>query len=138
MSKRYRLIFMLLSLAVLLIVGFIINHSFSFVVSDPWFTSGLLLLVLLSLIDQPFFSKDSNIFVNAVTAGLSLLLISKDQRTITFWCFFGLTLYLIVCSYVLMWLRKYELSQENKIIQFLTRINRQLGKPETLFSAFFL
>ncbi len=138
MSKRYRLIFMLLSLAVLLIVGFIINHSFSFVISDPWFTSGLLLLVLLSLIDQPFFSKDSNIFVNAVTAGLSLLLISKDQRTITFWCFFGLTLYLIVCSYVLMWLRKYELSQENKIIQFLTRINRQLGKPETLFSAFFL
>jgi hypothetical protein len=129
---------MLLSLAVLLIVGFIINHSFSFVISDPWFTSGLLLLVLLSLIDQPFFSKDSNIFVNAVTAGLSLLLISKDQRTITFWCFFGLTLYLIVCSYVLMWLRKYELSQENKIIQFLTRINRQLGKPETLFSAFFL
>lgn len=138
MSKKYRLIFMLLSLAVLLIVGFIINHSFSFVINDPWFTSGLLLLVLLSLIDQPFFSKDSNIFVNAVTAGLSLLLISKDQRTITFWCFFGLTLYLIVCSYVLMWLRKYELSQENKIIQFLTRINRQLGKPETLFSAFFL
>ena len=55
-----------------------------------------------------------------------------------FWCFLGVTTYLIVCSYILMWLRKNELSQENKTIQILTRINRQLGKPETIFSAFFL
>lgn len=129
---------MMLSIVVLLTVGYITNHSLEFVFNDLWFTSGLLLLVLLSLIDQPFFSKDSNIFVNAITAGLSLLLIPKDERTILFWCFTGVTLYLIISSYTLMWLRRYELSQENKIIQFITRFNRQLGKPETLFSAFFL
>lgn len=129
---------MMLSIVVLLTVGYITNHSLKFVFNDLWFTSGLLLLVLLSLIDQPFFSKDSNIFVNAITAGLSLLLIPKDERTILFWCFTGVTLYLIISSYTLMWLRRYELSQENKIIQFITRFNRQLGKPETLFSAFFL
>lgn len=84
MSKKYRLIFMMLSIVVLLTVGYITNHSLKFVFNDLWFTSGLLLLVLLSLIDQPFFSKDSNIFVNAITAGLSLLLIlelsSQVQR----------------------------------------------------------
>ena len=129
---------MLLSLIILLIIGFLPNHSFRFVVEDFWFTAGLLLLILLSLIDQPFFSKDSNIFVNAVTAGLSLLLVPKAERSILFWCFFGLTLYLIICSYTLMWLRKAELGLENKVIQFLTRLNRLLGKPEVLFSAFFI
>ena len=138
MSKRYRLSLMGISIVILLAVGYWTSNSFQFVVNDFWFTAGLLLLILLSLIDQPFFSKDSNIFVNAVTAELSLLLVPKESRTIVFWCFFGVTTYLIICSYVLMWLRKSELSQESKTIQLLTRINRQLGKPETIFSAFFL
>lgn len=138
MSKKYRLVLMLLSLIILFMIGFLTNHSFRFIVEDFWFTAGLLLLILLSLIDQPFFSKDSNIFVNAVTAGLSLLLVPKNERSILFWCFFGLTIYLIICSYALMWLRKAELGLENIVVQLLTRLNRLLGKPEVLFSAFFI
>ena len=138
MSKRYRLILMGLSLLVLLAVGYHFNKNLNFVVNDFWFSSGLLLLILLSLVDQPFFSKDSNIFVNAVTAALSLLLVPKVERTIIFWCFVVFVGYLIICSYILMWLRNRELSQENGLVKVLTRINRQLGKPETVFSAFFL
>lgn len=137
-SKRYRLILMGLSLIALLGVGFYFNHNLNFVVNDFWFSSGLLLLILLSLVDQPFFSKDSNIFVNAVTAALSLLLIPNNERSIIFWGFAIFVGYLIVCSYILMWLRNRELNQENTLVQILSRINRQLGKPETIFSAFFL
>lgn len=52
--------------------------------------------------------------------------------------FFALVLYLIISSYTLMWLRNRELKQESVLIQFFSRLNRQLGKPETIFSAFFL
>ena len=138
MSKRYRLTLMILSLVVLLAVGFYFNGNFSFAINDFWFSSGLLLLILLSLVDQPFFSKDCNIFVNAVTAALSLLLIPVNERSITFWIFFTIIAYLIISSYILMWLRSRELSQENALVQIFARINRQLGKPETIFSAFFL
>lgn len=129
---------MVLSLIVLLAIGFYFNRNLYFIVNDFWFSSGLLLLILLSLVDQPFFSKDSNIFVNAVTAALSLLLVPNDERSIIFWGFVLFVGYLIVCSYILMWLRSRELDQENTLVRILARINRQLGKPETIFSAFFL
>lgn len=112
--------------------------SFDFLLSDFWFTSGFLLLILLSLIDQPHFSKDSSIFINAVTAGISLLLVSQENRNWVFWLFLGITLYLVTSSYILMWLRNNPLPMENKLIQFFSRINREIGKPQTLFSAFFL
>lgn len=138
MSKRYRLALMILSLVVLLAVGFYFNGNFSFAINDFWFSSGLLLLILLSLVDQPFFSKDCNIFVNAVTAALSLLLVPANERSVAFWIFLEITIYLIISSYILMWLRSRELSQEHILMQIFARINRQLGKPETIFSAFFL
>jgi len=106
--------------------------------NDFWFTSGFLLLILLSLIDQPHFSKDSNVFINAVTAGVSLLLVENENRNWIFWLFFSITLYLAISSYVLMWLREKPFSNENKLVQLFSRINRELGKPQTLFSAFFL
>ena len=37
-----------------------------------------------------------------------------------------------------MWLRKNPLNEEKKVIQFLSRFNRFIGKPQVLFSAFFL
>ena len=127
---------MLISLFVLVTIGWFINHSFDFLIKDFWFTSGLLLLILLSLIDQPHFSKDSNVFVNAITAALSLLLVqNKDCIFWAFLCFIG---YLIFSSYFLMWYRNNELRNENRFIQLLSRINRELGKPDVIFSAFFL
>jgi len=138
MSRKYRLSLMGLSLVILICVGAYFNHGLGFIVNDFWFASGLLLLILLSLVDQPFFSKDSNIFVNAITAALSLLLVPACERTVIYWSFFTVVMYLIVCSYILMWLRKKELCLESLFIQTITRINRLLGKPETIFSAFFL
>lgn len=138
MNKKYRLSLMVISLIILFLVGWRLNYNLSSLFNEFWFTSGLLLLILLSLVDQPFFSKDSNIFVNATTAALSLLLVPKDEWTGVFWAFVFITAYLIVCSYVLMWLRKKELWQENTVIQLLSRVNRIVGSPNTLFSAFFL
>ncbi|PWL40288.1 ATP-binding protein [Flagellimonas aquimarina] len=138
MNKRTRLIFLGLSLLLLIGVGRFVTHDFDFLLNDFWFTSGFLLLILLSLIDQPHFSKDSSIFINAVTAGISLLLISEENRNWVFWLFLGITLYLALSSYILMWVRNNPLTQENKWIQFFSRVNREIGKPQTLFSAFFL
>ena len=98
MSQKYRISLMTLSLIVLIGVGFYFNRSLQFIVNDFWFTSGLLLLILLSLVDQPFFSKDSNIFMNAVTAALSLLLVPSSERTLIFWGFLIFVAYLIISN----------------------------------------
>ena len=127
-----------LSLVVLLIVGWAIEGSFDFLLNDFWFAAGFLLLITLSLVDQPHFSKDSNIFVNAITAGMSLLLIPDSERDATYWIFLCVIAYLLVSSYVLMLLRNRSLGSESKPIQILARINRQLGQPTVLFSALFL
>lgn len=138
MSRKYRLFLLGASLFILLIIGRIVENSWTFIINDFWFTSGLLLLVLLSLIDQPFFSKDSNIFVNAVTAALSLLLVPQNERNIIFWGFLLIIVYLVVSSYVLMWIRTKQLVEENACIQLVSRINRQIGRPEAIFSSLFL
>lgn len=138
MSKKYRFTLMILSVMTLLIVGWSIFKNFDFIINDFWFASGLLMLVLISLIDQPHFSKDSNIFLNGVTAILSLLLVPINERSFTFWAFICFASYLIVSSYALMWLRNNNLRDENKAIQFFSRLNRQVGKPEVVFSAFFI
>lgn len=138
MSRIYRLSLMGLSLLVLLIVGWVIEGSFDFLLNDFWFAAGFLLLITLSLVDQPHFSKDSNIFVNAITAGMSLLLVPDSERDITYWIFLGVIAYLLASSYVLMFLRNRNLGSESKPIQVLSRINRQLGQPTVIFSALFL
>lgn len=138
MTKSYRLTLIAFSTSILLVVGFALTHSFDFILNDFWFTSGLLLLILLSLIDQPHFSKDSNIFVNAVTAAISLLLVKSNDRDLIFWVFFSATIYLLLSSYILLWVRHRQLIEENKLIRITSRLNREIGKPEALFSAFFL
>ena len=138
MGKTYRLILIAFSTVTLLVVGYTITGSFGFVLNHFWFTSGLLLLVLLSLIDQPHFSKDSNIFINAVTAAISLLLVEDNNRDFIFWVFFSVTSYLLLSSYILLWVRQRPLADEKKSTQFFSRVNREIGKPESLFSAFFI
>lgn len=127
-----------ISFVVLLIMGFAIEGNLSFLFNDFWFTAGLLLLITLSLVDQPYFSKDSNIFINAITAGVSLLLIPLSERSYVYWVFFVLVAYLLISSFALMFLRNRRLSDERCGVQAVARINRQLGKPEVLFSALFL
>jgi hypothetical protein len=138
MTKIYRLFLLGLSFLLLIGLGFYIRQDFSFLLNDFWFTSGLLLLILLSLIDQPHFSKDTNVFVNAVTASVSLLLVQADNRDFLFWTFLSFIIYLTISSYALMWLRTNPLNEEKKTVQLFSRLNRQIGRPEAIFSAFFL
>lgn len=138
MSIRARLTFLIVSFVALVTVGRAVTGDFTFLLSQFWFTAGFFLLLLLSLIDQPHFSKDANIFVNATTAWISLLLVQPSGRDAMWWTFFGWAAYLILSSYVLMWFRTRKLQAEPEAVQIVSRINRQIGRPEAIFSAFFL
>ena len=138
MTIRNRLIFLLVFLIALIIIGRAVTGSYGFILNQFWFTAGFFLLILLSLIDQPYFSKDANIFVNAITAWVSLLLVTSEKRDGIWWGFFGWASYLIISSYILMWIRSKELREETRSVQIVSRINRQIGRPEAIFSAFFL
>lgn len=138
MRISYRLSMMFLSLAIILAIGWLQMGNFQFATGQFWFISGALLLVMLSLVDQPHFSKDANVFVNGVTALVSLFSIAEAQRTDVWWIFFSWSIFLIVVSFVLMSLRSRELFLETKGVQFFSRLNRTIGRPESIFSAFFL
>ncbi|HKO62686.1 MAG TPA: DUF87 domain-containing protein [Pyrinomonadaceae bacterium] len=138
MTRKGRLIFLGLSLIVLLVIGYLATGSFGFALQQFWFTAGLFLLILLSLVDQPHFSKDANIFANGVTAWVSLLLVAEGSRNTIWWTFLAWSSYLIISSYFLMWVRSRELKREGPAIQFISRLNRQIGRPEALFSSLFL
>lgn len=138
MKFKYRLFLLLISFTSLLIIGRVITGSFSFVFSDFWFTSGIFLVILLSLIDQPHFSKDGNVFVNSTTAIISLLLFPSTTRNTLWYVVLGCVGYLIVSSYIFMIIRHDELKKEHKLVIILSRINRIIGKPDVLFSAFFV
>ena len=101
MGRRARLIFLGLSLVLLITIGYFVTDDFSFLLNDFWFTSGFLLLILLSLIDQPHFSKESNVFVNSITAGISLLLVQSEYRNWVFYFFLGVSGYLAITSYII-------------------------------------
>src|SRR5947207_2797504 len=81
------------------------------------------ILVMLSLVDQPHFSKDGNIFVNGSTALVSLFTIPEPQRTGLWWIFCIWSIYLILMSFILMAIRSRELFLETRFIQFLSRFN---------------
>lgn len=132
MNRKVRLVYLLLSFIVLVCVGRWVTGSFDFMLQQFWFISGLFLLMLLSLIDQPHFSKDANIFVNGTTGWVSLMLVLPDSRDGAWWMFFAWCTCLIIASYILMWIRAKELFQEGRIIQLVTIVNRQIGRPEAL------
>jgi hypothetical protein len=119
MTRKGRLVFLGLSLIVLILIGYFSTGGFAFLLQQFWFTAGLFLLVLLSLVDQPHFSKDANIFQNGVSAWISLLLVPGESRSIVWWAFLGWSTYLITSSYLLMWIRSRELSNENPSIQLI-------------------
>lgn len=138
MTQKYRLVFLTLSFVVLLGVSYAVTGSFQFLFADFWFTAGILLLILLSIVDQPHFSKDANVFVNGVAGLISLLAVTRADRDSIWSLFFVWCVYLILTSYLLMLSRSRELPREGSLIQLLSRLNREVGRPEALFSAFFL
>ncbi len=138
MSRKQRLVFLALSLAALLVVGRIVLGNVDFVFKDFWFSSGLLLLILLTVFDQPHFSSESAVFLNGV-AGLTALPSVPPSDRDAFWVlFFVWSWYLVASSYWLMLRRSTPLSSESSAVQFVSRLNRKLGRPEALFSGFFL
>ena len=138
MKISYRLTMMFMSMAVVLVIGRWSIGSFEFVTGQFWFISGALLLIMLSLVDQPHFSKDANVFVNGATALVSLLTVAENQRLGLWWIFCGWALYIIISSFGMMAIRSRELFLETKTVQFFSRLNRAIGRPESIFSAFFL
>jgi hypothetical protein len=138
MRRRTRLVFLGVAVVSLLLVGWLATGNLRFLLADFWFTAGLFLLLLLTLVDQPHFSRDASIFVNGATAWISLLLVPPSERMGLWWVFFAWALYLVIASYGLMWMRSQSLGEKTKVIQLVTRVNRQIGRPEAIFSAFFL
>lgn len=138
MRITHRVFLLVLSLALLLLIGWLRDKTLTFAVSDFWFVAGALMLVLVSLVDQPNFSKDANIFANGTAALVSLYSIQGPDRNdfwIMFWVWSG---YLIMSSTVLMVIRSRPLHQEGRLTQLVSRINRAIGRPESIFSALFL
>jgi hypothetical protein len=134
----YRLAMMFISLAIIVTIGWFSTQSFEFATGQFWFISGALLLIMLSLVDQPYFSKDANVFVNGATALVSLFTIVETQRTGLWWIFCSWSIYLIISSFVLMALRARELFAETATVRFVSRVNRAIGRPESIFSAYLL
>lgn len=129
---------MILSLAIILAIGWLGTGNFTFAAGQFWFIAGALLLITQSLVDQPNFSKDANIFLNGLTAFVSLFTLTESQRIGMWNVFLAWSLYLVISSFILMVLRSRQLALETKIIQFFSRLNRTIGCPESIFSAFFL
>lgn len=138
MKQSYRLTLMFISLAIILAVGRWATGSFEFATSQFWFIAGALLLILLSLVDQPHFSKDANVFINGSTALVSLFIVAESERSGLWWIFSAWALYLLVSSFILMAIRSRELFMDIKSVQFFSRLNRAIGRPESIFSAYFL
>jgi hypothetical protein len=78
------------------------------------------------------------VFVNGATALVSLFSIVENHRAGMWWIFCSWAIYLIIASFTLMALRSRELFLETKTVQFFSRVNRAIGRPESIFSAFFL
>ena len=138
MGRKERLVFLFFSLLVLLVVGRVCLGSFSFVTSDFWFTAGLLLLILLSAVDQPHFSSDANIFMNGVAGMLSLLTVPLAHRGFLWVVFLIWAVYLVMSTFVIMLLKTRDFHAPRRLEAVLTALNRQIGRPEAIFSAFFL
>lgn len=137
MTKRYRLILLLLVLAFLLSFGYWVTDGFGFVTGHFWFSSGCFLLVLMSLVDQPHFSKLSSVFVNAMTAGLSLVSVDANQRDALYWVLLSCACLLAISSYVLLWLRDKKLADEPALTRLASQVHRIVGRPEVVFSSLF-
>jgi hypothetical protein len=82
MKLSYRLTMMFISMAIIIGVGRFATGSFTFATAQFWFISGALLLILLSLVDQPHFSRDANVFVNGSAALVSLFSVLEAQRRV--------------------------------------------------------
>jgi hypothetical protein len=132
------MVFFTISILILVATGWWFTGGFEFILTQFWFASGFFLLLLLSLVDQPHFSKDADVFANAIAGGLSLLLVPVPARSPIWWLFLAWSAYLLASSYWLMWRRSRPLDEESQEVQFLSRLNRVVGTPSALFSAFLL
>ena len=137
MKLRNRLIFLVLFLIALLVIGRGISGDFKFITDDFWFAAGLLLLVLISLIDQPFFSTDGNIFMNG-TSAFSLILVQNSSRDFWWYFFLGWCIWLMTTSFLIMAVNSLSQWKTHPSISILSKINREIGRPEAIFSAYFI
>ena len=91
-----------------------------------------------ALIDQPFYSRDADVLLNGVGAAVSLLAIPALDRRLLWWGFLVVSLYLVISSYIIMFVRSKPAHAENPTALSVSRINRRIGNPRSLFSVLFL
>lgn len=138
MSRKYRIIIFSIMTIMFIILGFLIEGSLMDLFNSFWFTSGILLLFVLSLIDQPYFSNESSIFVNSITALTAILILPKEDVGFLFYLILLYVSYLVLSSSILFIIKKESLKQEGPLIRLISKLNSIIGNPKVTFSIYFL
>jgi len=128
MSIRQRLVLLAVAVLAMVAVGLVTTGSLYFLLNDFWFVTGFLLLILLSLLDQHAYPKDPHVLSNGVAGTLALLLLAPAERSPLWWLLLVWTLYLILASAALVWLRRDDLGSEPPVVQLFARVNRIIGR----------
>lgn len=143
MEKILKLILLVTLLATLWVVSFLITGKWSIPQGDAglYFQIGLSLVILGSLFVEQYFTKPSDVIVNALVVVISLLTIS-DRSKFLYW--FPL-LYSCIALFVLAMVsialfdpNKAEASIQNRISKISYLISTYLGRGKRLFSAVFI
>lgn len=137
LERLYKPAISLLALVVMSLFGLFIYQDFTFIF-EYWFVSGFVMLILLSFIDQPNFSRDSDILINSFTAFLSLLAVQNGRCSISWWFLIGICLLLSIISFALLIARAKDSSYSNKSLNLFSKVLRIVARPESLFSLLFM
>lgn len=139
MRLRSRLLSLVVFLGLLLIAGRLSTGDYAFVTVAFWFNAGVLMLLLAVLVDQPYYTRDADVFLNAIGGAAALLSIPHADRSVVWWSFFFACAYLVLSSYWLMYTRADgQLGTRARLVNGLSTFNRAVGRPQALFSSFFL
>lgn len=143
MEKILKLILLGTLLATLWVISFLITGKWSIPQGDVglYFQMGLSLVILGSLFVEQYFTKPSDVIVNALVVVISLLTVS-DRSRFLYWT---PLLYSCVALFVLATIsialfdpNKSEASVQNRISKISYLISTYLGRGKRLFSAVFI
>src|SRR5690606_14285691 len=101
MDKRFRLTIFAIFLIIFTVMGLKFEESIINLLNSFWFTSSLVFLLITSLIDQPFYTTYKNMFVNASSALIAILLSFNQKNGYLYYLLLFYAIYLLLTSYIL-------------------------------------
>lgn len=143
MEKVLKLILLVIFLIALWVVSFLISGKWNIPQGDIgfYFQIGLSLVILGSLFVEQYFTKPSDVIVNALVVVISLLTIS-DRSRFLYWTpllYSCMALFVLaMVSIALFDPNKAESSMQNKISKLSYLISTYLGRGKRLFSLVFI